>query len=93
MMQAAVCSAGKIQNETVRDLSRAVMVAWAESMVSGRASSDRKRVGLMNASIGEMKEVLADRGGRPGRGLRVPLEGLTGQLRNERIVLVWFGFP
>ena len=62
MMQAAVCSAGKIHNETVRDLSRAVMVAWAESMVSGRASSDRKRVGLMNASIGEMKEVLADRG-------------------------------
>ena len=54
MVQAAVCSEGKVASQAVRDLSKAVIVAWAEIMLPQRgakADVKRQQLTMINASV------------------------------------------
>lgn len=81
-MQGAVCTEGKIENRAVQDMSKAVVVAWAEAMLprereregaSGRGSLGT-RLQKINTSVNEIKRMLTQNYGND--------QGVDFQLKN-----------
>ena len=81
-MQGAVCTEGKIENRAVQDMSKAVVVAWAEAMLprerKGEGASGRGSLGTrlkrINTSVDEIKRMLTQNYGND--------QGVDFQLKN-----------
>jgi alpha-beta hydrolase superfamily lysophospholipase len=59
MIQAAVCSGGKVEDQAVRDLSKAAMIAWAESTLPHDGGMvDPNPLDRMKSSVDSMTAIL-----------------------------------
>jgi len=75
MMQTAVCSSGKIPDRAVRDVSKALIVAWPEIMLS-QEKNTKEKVEEAKASVEDMKRILTASYGVQGGSINSQLKGV-----------------